>query len=258
MPELPDVQVFSSNLNKIFSGKKLISLKVVNGKKLKDTEEELVTNVEGKTLTEIYRSGKEMRFAFKGGILLGLHLMLTGDVFVFDKVNGHKFTIVQMHFSNGKGIALTDRMRNANIKLSPEDKKGVDALARELNFNYLKKVFQRKTSVKNLLLDQDIIRGIGNSYSDEILWLCRISPYSIAEAIPDEKIKELAFTIKKKLKDETKLIDKKYPGLIQGEVKEFLKIHTRANKESPTGSPIIINSKGARKTYYTEEQVLYK
>ena len=77
MPELPDIQVFSSNLNKIFAGKKLNNLKVIQGKKLQDTEKEFTTNVNGKTLNEIYRSGKEMKFAFDDGTLLGLHLMLT-------------------------------------------------------------------------------------------------------------------------------------------------------------------------------------
>ncbi len=64
----------------------------------------------------------------------------------------------------------------------------------------------RKAAIKNVLLDQDIIRGIGNSYSDEILWRTRISPFSKANAIPDEKIKELATTIKKVLKEATEKI----------------------------------------------------
>ncbi len=258
MPELPDVEVFASNINKIFSGKKLVKIKVINGNKLKDTAKELSTKLDGKTLKKIYRSGKEMRFEFSGDVLLGLHLMLTGDLFVFEKNNEHKFTIVEMHFNNGQGLALTDRMRNANIKLTPVDKKGVDAVSVQLNFKYLKQAFQKKTNIKNILLDQDIIRGIGNSYSDEILWQTKISPYSVAEAIPDDKIRELAFTIKKVLKDEIKRIDKTHPGITWGEVKEFLQIHTRAHDKSPTGAPIIIDKKGARKTYYTKEQKLYK
>ena len=257
MPELPDVEVFSSNLNKIFAGKKLLELKVINGNKLQDTAKDLSANVDGKTLQQLYRSGKEMRFLFSDNTLMGLHLMLTGDIFVFDKTNEHKFTIVEMHFSNGKGLALTDRMRNANIKLNPVDKKGVDAISREMNFNYLKKAFKTKRKVKDLLLDQDVIRGIGNSYSDEILWQSRISPYSVAEAIPDEKVKELAFTIKKVLKAEIKRIDKTHPGITSDEVKEFLQIHTTKHKESLTGYEIHIDKKGMRKTYYTDEQVLY-
>ena len=42
------------------------------------------------------------------------------------------------------------------------------------------------------------------------------------------------------------------------EVKEFLKIHNKERKTSPGGAPIMIDEKGMRKTYYTNEQVLYK
>jgi formamidopyrimidine-DNA glycosylase len=127
----------------------------------------------------------------------------------------------------------------------------------ELNFDYLKKIFNRKTIVKNILLDQDLIRGIGNGYSDEILWEARISPYSIASAIPDEKIKSLLKIIPKILNEAAAKIDKAYPGKINDEVKEFLKIHRRTGN-SPTGRPIQIDTKGSRKTYYTDEQVKYE
>jgi formamidopyrimidine-DNA glycosylase len=256
MPELPDVQVFANNLDKQFAGKKLLKVKVVNGNKLKDTPRELSKNLEGKTLKAVYRSGKEMRFVFTDETLLGLHLMLTGYIFLFEKKNDHKLTIVELHFEGGKGIALTDRMRNANIKLNPEDKAGVDAL--DVNYKILKQLLQRKTAIKNILLDQDLIRGIGNGYSDEILWEAKISPFAVAEAIPDEKVKELATVIKKVLKSATKNIDKKYPGKVNIEVKEFLKFHNKEKKESPGGAPIKIETKGMRKTYYTDEQVLYK
>src|SRR5205809_4872531 len=126
--------------------------------------------------------------------------MLTGDIFIFETKNDHKSTIAELYFTGRKGLALTDRMGNANIKLDPVDKAGVDAISKELNFKYLKQALQRRTTIKKLLIDQDIIRGIGNSYSDEILWAARISPYSIANAIPDKKIRELVTWIKKILK----------------------------------------------------------
>ena len=199
-----------------------------------------------------------MRFEFSGGKLLGLHLMLTGDIFVFEEVNDHHSTIAEFYFAGGPCMALTDRMKNANIKLDPVDKDGVDALSAQLNFKYLKTAFKRKTTIKKLLIDQDVIRGIGNSYSDEILWEARISPYSVAAAIPDEKIKELPGIIKKILKNEIRQIYTNFKGKVNGEVKTFLKIHTKQSKLSPTGAPIIIDQKGMMKTYYTKEQILYK
>ncbi len=255
MPEIPDIEVFAIGLKQQFGGKKLTQVKVLNSKKIKDSQEALMEHLEGHILEDVYRSGKEFRFAFSNGIILGMHLMLTGDVFPFRDTNEQRFTIAKLHFEDGSGIALTDRMRNAHIKLHPEDT-GVDALSEELNFDYLKKALNKKGKVKDILMDQKVIRGIGNGYSDEILWEARISPYSIASAIPEDKIKELVIVIKKVLKEAIDQISKAFPGLVTGEIKEFLKIHRK--KVSPTGLAIKVEKSGSRKTYYTEEQVLYK
>lgn len=257
MPELPDVEVFTRNLDKLVGGKKLLTIEIVNGQKLSDTAAAFAKALNGKTLKSVYRSGKEMRFEFAGGVLMGLHLMLTGDVKVIDKITSPNSTIAVLHFEGGPKLALTDRMTNANIKLSPVDKAGVDAISDELTYTYLLEKCKSKMQIKKLLINQDIIRGIGNSYSDEILWLARISPYSIAAAIPDEKIKQLVKIIKDVLKKEIKQIDKHFPGKINVEVKDFLQIHTMKHDKSPTGKPIIIDQKGMMKTYYTEEQILY-
>lgn len=258
MPEIPDIEVFSRNLKALLTGKQVIKVKVVNGKKLKDSLAELSKALEGQKIRDVYRSGKELRMAFSKSIVLGIHLMLTGDLHFFEKSNERKSTIVELHFGDGTGLALTDRMKNASVKLDPVDKGGIDALDKALNFKALKAILSRKAAIKNVLIDQDLIRGIGNSYSDEILWQTRISPFSKANAIPDEKIKELVTTIKKVLKEATEKIYKNHPGKINSEVKEYLQIHSKKKIESPTGAPILMADRGMLKTFYTDEQVLYE
>lgn len=257
MPELPDIEVFSRNLQKMYGGKKLVKIKVVNNKNIKDSPKELSKALGGQKLKDVYRSGKEMRFLFSNGKILGIHLMLTGDLLPFDKKPERKDIKVEFYFDDGKNLMLTDRFKNAFIKLDPEDKKGIDALDPKLNYRYLKKELDRKAAIKNILLDQDVIRGIGNAYSDEILWQSRISPFSKANAIPDEQIKELAKNIKKVLRSATNKINKTHPGLIHGEVRDFLDIHTKKKDKSPTGARIKMADRGMLKTYYTDEQVMY-
>jgi formamidopyrimidine-DNA glycosylase len=257
MPELPDIEIFSRNLKKMYGGKKLVKIKVVNNKNIKDAPKKLSKALEGQKLKDVYRSGKEMRFLFSSGKLLGLHLMLTGDLIPFEEKMRRKDIKVEFYFEGGNNLMLCDRFKNAFIKLDPEDKKGIDALDPKLNYRYLKKELDRKAAIKNILLDQDVIRGIGNAYSDEILWQSRISPFSKANAIPDEKIKELAKNIKKVLRSATNKINKAHPGLIHGEVRDFLDIHTKKKDKSPTGARIRMADRGMLKTYYTDEQVMY-
>ena len=259
MPEIPDIEVFCRNLKDLLTGKKVSAVKVVNGKKLKDKPAELSKALEGQKVLDVYRSGKELRIQFSKDVLLGIHLMLTGDLHFLKEKNERKSTIVEIHFGDGSFLALTDRMKNAHVKLSPVDKDGIDALHKDFNFKKLKEILaNRKTAIKNILIDQDLIRGIGNSYSDEVLWQTRISPFSKANAIPDEKIKDLVTTIKKVLKEATEKIYKNHPGKINSEVKDYLQIHTKKKTESPTGSPILMAERGMLKTFYTDEQVLYE
>lgn len=146
MPELPDIEVFSRNLKKMYGGKKLLKIKVVNNKNIKDSQKELSGALEGQKLKDVYRSGKEMRFLFSNGKVLGLHLMLTGDLIPFEEENERKSTKVEFYFEGGQNLALTDRFKNAFVKLDPVDKEGIDALDSKLNYSYLKKSIEQKSS----------------------------------------------------------------------------------------------------------------
>jgi formamidopyrimidine-DNA glycosylase len=258
MPELPDLQVFSRNLNKKLAGKKLRKLNVPVTKKLKTPVAGLKKALEGQKLQKVYREGKELHIRFKNDNVLGLHLMLHGDLSLFNGTNEKKHTILEMIFDDGTGLAVTDWQKMATPTLNPEPREAPDALAKEVNAKFLRSVMQKtRTSVKNLLLDQHTLRGIGNAYADEILWDAGISPFSICNKIPEKKIKELASSIKKVLLKAEKQIIKSKPDLITGEVRDFLQIHNSKKIKSPTGAEIKSKVLGSRKTYYTEEQELF-
>lgn len=259
MPELPDLQVFSRNLNKILKGKKLKEVKVVVDRKLKTPVATLKKSLEKQLLTNIERVGKELHFEFGNGNTVGLHLMLKGDLHIFQGNNENKHTIVEFIFNDKTGLAVTDWQKSATLTLNPETKDATDALSKDVNFKFLKaKLSKTRTTIKNFLLDQKVIRGIGNAYADEILWHARISPFSICNKIPDEKLKQLAKSIKAVLQNAEKQILKSHPDLITGEVRDFLNIHNARKKESPTGAAIEKKMVNSRKTYYTSEQEVYE
>ena len=259
MPELPDLQVFSHNLQQILKGKELKRIKVVYRKKIKVTEKELKKTFEKHSIEKIYREGKELRFQFNNGNILGMHLMLKGQLFLFDKKPDHKRIIVELLFNDGIGLALADFQGMASASLNPEISNAPDALSKQAGFAFLKKKLpETSTTIKSFLLDQHIIRGIGNAYADEILWDAKISPFSVCNKIPDDRVKQLAKSIKKILLWAEKQIKKLQPGIITGEFRDFLPIHNSKKTRSPTGSTILKETIGGRKTYYTKEQKLYK
>ncbi|RZM18873.1 MAG: formamidopyrimidine-DNA glycosylase, partial [Pedobacter sp.] len=114
---------------------------------------------------------------------------------------------------------------------------------------------KKKVAVKQVLMDQKIVRGIGNTYADEILWHARVSPFAVAKLIPDAKVKDLHKAVDDVLRKEIMNLTKAIPDSFNSEVHDFLKIHNPKLTVSPTGQKILIDKSGGRKTYYTIEQL---
>ena len=83
MPELPDLQIFSHNLDKRLKGKtvKTVMLQEKKG----NSQAKMKKALEGHAIKQVYREGKELRFKFDNDNLLGLHLMLNGELKMFEK-----------------------------------------------------------------------------------------------------------------------------------------------------------------------------
>ena len=258
MPELPDLQVFSKNLTKLIAGKTLKTVTVHNKKKLKVSEKELKKTLEGQKVNKIYREGKELHIEFNKGDVLGLHMMLKGQLHYLEDSSTIKYPIIELQFSDNARLIMADFQGQATPTLNPEVKESADALSDEVDYNFLKeKLGKTRSAIKNVLLDQHVIRGIGNAYADEILWDAGISPFSASNKIPDTLIKKLDKSIKKVLRDAEKNILKSHPDIIAGEIRSFLNIHNSKKTHSPTGGEILVKTTGGRKTYYTEEQELF-
>jgi formamidopyrimidine-DNA glycosylase len=255
MPELPDLQAFSHNLQKRLNSKTLKEVKV-HTTKLNVSLSALKKAIENQQLKHVRREGKELYFEFDGGSVLALHLMLRGQLYLDNEE--HKYSIIELHFDDGLILTLTDFQKAATPTLNPEPKESPDAMDDKADYAFFKKTLQAKKGViKNILLDQHIIRGIGNAYADEILWDAHISPFSISDKIPDNKIKDLAKSVRSVLKHAEQQILKTHPDIISGEIRDFMNVHSPHKKESPTGGKILIKA-GTRKTYYTDEQELFE
>ena len=253
MPELPDLQVFSKNLQIELKGKKLEKITVRAGANVNVSSAQLKKKVERETVKTVYREGKELRMAFRNGTVLGLHMMLHGKLVWYDE-EPPKYSLVEMEFEKDVHLALTDFQRQARLTVDPEAPAAPDALGDEVNLSFWKKALQTKAKIKNLLLDQKVIRGIGNAYADEILWEAKISPFSVSANSPPAKVSKLVKAVRKVLKNAEKKIAKAEPDIIGGEIRDFLVIHNAHKKKSPTGAAIRVSASGGRKTYYTGEQ----
>jgi formamidopyrimidine-DNA glycosylase len=227
MPELPEVHTTTEGLKKNIKGltiktvwtdyyKKTTS-KAKNNIKNKSFFEKLKKEIVGKKVIDAQRRGKNILVHIEGGKTLLIHMKMTGHLlygnYEFDSKNWiakddgplkdpfNKFIHFLIGFKNGKSLAFSDMRKFAKITLFETKNKeshpdlsvlGPEPLAK-LDFYTLKKQLYKKPSgkIKTILMDQTVLAGIGNIYSDEILWASSIHPERIVKNITDNEIKKI-------------------------------------------------------------------
>lgn len=257
MPEIPDLNIFSKNLTKRIVGKTLKQLTVLIPRQLKVPEATLKEALEGQVLTNIIRIGKELHFIFGQSHILGVHLMLHGTLYWYEAKNENRFTIAELLFEDGTGLAITDWQKAVILTLDPKPTKVPDAM--DIPNGYLNAALKGTSRpIKTVLTDGKTVQGIGNAYVDEILYEAKISPFSKSDKIPDSKVDELMKAIPKVLTEAEKHISSIFPNTITEKERDFLQVHRPKQKETLAGEVILKGEIDKRKTYYTEGQELFQ
>jgi len=256
MAELPDLTVFAKILERRFKGQVLETLEVSVAKKLNTTGAELKKAHEGRELIKVERSGKTLQLFFSGAQVLGLHLMLRGELVLIDQDAPPRFQILAFHFEGGDAFALIDLQKQATPTLNPKPVDVPDALEMEEG-HFLAILSKKRTVIKTLLMDQHLLRGIGNSYGDEILYHAGISPFSIAKAIPEKSAKKLFASIGKVLNKAIEQLADENGDELKGELRDFMKVHSSSLGKTAKGENILSEKIGGRKSYYTKGQKLF-
>lgn len=257
MPEIPDLNIFCINLAKRLVGQTLTEIHILIPRRLKLPEADFKKALEGQELTAINRVGKQLYFNFGEQHILSVQLMLYGSMHWYEVKNENKFTIAELMFSDGTGLAITDWQKAVILTLDPIISKVPDAM--DLPKGYLNTALKKiDKPIKTVLQEGKIVQGIGNAYVDEILYAAKLSPFSTAAKIPNEKVDVLAKAIPKVLKDAEAHILKNFPDTITEKERDFLKVHLPKHKLTPKGEPILVAEIAKRRTYYTAGQELFE
>jgi len=260
MPELPDLHVYSENLEKLILNKTIISVTVFDTRKIA-TPSLFSEKLQNASIRSIVREGKELHFMLTNGNSFGVHLMLSGKFFVTDQEEAGKINskIAALFFEDKQALVINDYQGLCKVTLNPKVSKVPDALSPAFTFEYFQGIAKKNPwkNIKAVLIDQHIVRGIGNAYVDEILWKADISPESVLGKIPEEQLKVLYQAIPLVLNDAIENIRKTKPDIINGEERSFLQVHNPSKKFTDNGDRIIVKTVAAKKTYFTEKQKLF-
>ncbi|QOR36445.1 DNA-formamidopyrimidine glycosylase [Clostridium sp. 'deep sea'] len=214
MPELPEVETIRRSLLPLLKGKKIKSAKLTHAKLLKNAEAHLFSELlQDRIFESINRRGKYLMFHLDKDLRLLVHLRMTGQLRFEDpetELKKHNHFIIDL--DNGKQLRFVDVRKFGMLYIGDEDevskssgwhRLGPEPLAEQFTFECFNEILnkQRKRNIKALLLDQHMIAGLGNIYTDEALFRASIHPLSTAGKIPEQKRRALHQSIKDVLND---------------------------------------------------------
>ena len=207
MPEMPEVETVRRIIEPQIAGQTILSVTIHNPQVIAHPEEQVFAELlTGQTVQCMSRRGKFLTIHFESGDRVVIHLRMTGQLLVTPAdYPFEKHTHLVAELSGGHQIRYIDVRRFGRFwylkagetdGITGQDTLGPEPLDDELTASYLKgKLGNRKKSIKEMLHDQSIIAGIGNIYSDEILYAAGIHPGFACNTLGDSDWERLAKAI---------------------------------------------------------------
>ncbi|MBN2091541.1 hypothetical protein JW964_18150 [candidate division KSB1 bacterium] len=241
MPELPELEVLKNFLEPRitnFNIQEVIIKKPLVFRCLLDSFRKALV---GNKIIQITRRGKFLIFKNSIEQFLMMNLMLSGRLqYTHTRTKINAATCFQIRFENDQELRYFDQKLMGRIYLVTETEfstvpqfleLGVEPLSDDFSLNQLQNGLKRYWGmVKNTLRNQHFIAGIGNAYSDEILFHAGINPLRKSSELAPEEVKRLFDSIKSVLEDAIMQIQEKIGVDIHIENREFMKVHNRGGK----------------------------
>jgi len=209
MPELPDILLYLHALRPRVVGHRVTAVRLVSPFLLRSIDPTL-TDAVGRTVVALHRLGKRIAFELDDGIYLVFHLMIAGRFRWKDpgaKVPG-KVGLLAIDFAHGT-LLLTEAgtKRRASLHvvrgraaLQEHDPGGLEVMSASVAA-FAEALQRENHTLKRSLTDPHLFSGIGNAYSDEILFAARMSPFKPTSSLTDGEIAHLFAATRSTLED---------------------------------------------------------
>jgi formamidopyrimidine-DNA glycosylase len=273
MPELPEVEAVVRALRPLVRGQRIRCLHVFHAIALKPQLPAATARiVEGRSVQDVFRRGKYLFLALDRG-LVEMHFRFDGQLIWFsgakellERANvGEVGVHVDVALEFGKGVlGFADRRHFGRVhaweseaECPPLQKLGVDAFASGFTAKALHERLSRsKRPLKEFLLDQTRIAGIGNIYSSEALWHARLNPLRRADSLDRKESAKLHKAIVYVLRRALECCEDPAPDFHDPKwwfrgLEEILRAYQREGLPCRRcGRPILRVEQGGRSTYY--------
>ncbi len=264
MPELPEVETVRRVLLNNLANLKINDVIVRYDNIIDQDKYEFIKNVKNKTIIDILRRGKFLIFKLDKGYIIS-HLRMEGKYFYVENNSlDNKHIHVIFKLSNNYDLLYQDVRKFGRMLYIEDDiynklplsKVGIDLiLDKQIDYDQIyAKIINKALLIKETLLDQSIIAGLGNIYVDEVLFASKIRPDTLSKDITMDQLKSIINESKRifdlAIENKGTTIRSYTSSLnVKGNYQDFLMVHTKEYCK-------ICNSKiekikiGGRTTYF--------
>lgn len=204
------METIKNDLLRKIKGRKILGISFCDAEKmLQPNRKTAEDGLKGARIQDIERRGKLLIFHLDNGKKLLVHLKLTGRLLVRQKgAPLDERQHITLRLSDGLELRFADLRKFGFMRLAPAAELqtelqnfGPEPLAKNFTTAQLGEILQKKSGkIKQVLMDQNVIAGIGNIYSDEILWEAKISPLRSAKTLNNKEIRALHGAMREILK----------------------------------------------------------
>ena len=254
MPELPEVETIRRDLDKEVVGKRIKTVDVTGMRSIRrhPNKKHFIAKLEGHKIASVERKGKYLLMRLEGGDILIVHLGMSGQLLrarseARDPLTTHTHVVIT--FTQGGQLRFIDpRTFGEMFVTTPEELPGEVPELAHLGFDPVEDMMSwnrfgelltaRKGKLKALLMDQKFTAGIGNLYSDEILFAAGLRYDRSSETLSSQEVRRLYRAMVETLQEAIKhrgssLADEQYRDLF-GAVGDYQSMHQVYDREGQT------------------------
>ena len=243
MPEAPDLEVIKEFLNRRVRGQRVESATILRPTVIRSLAGDFSEDVAGRTLDSFHRRGKFLLVELSGGRCLAINPMLTGALqYCESQERVLKKTCFTLDLSDkGQLRYLDDRQMGLVYYTTSEQMPRVPRLPDQgpdvlsgISFDEFKRRLKPfRGEIKGVLTRGSFISGIGNAYSDEILFAAEVSPFRKSTALNPDEMHRLHHQCRAVVEDAVVVLRQRMGDQIHVKVRDFLKVHRKGGEPCP-------------------------
>lgn len=271
MPELPEVETIRRELERDVIGKRIKQASVHGTRTVRrQTKKQFISRVEGAKITGVDRKGKYLLLQLDTGDVIVVHLRMSGQLLrVPNKEPAIKHTHVVLTFTQGGQLRFVDPRTFGEVFVASAENLaeeapelgtlGMDPVEEPISWtDFARLMVANPMKLKAFLMDQSLIAGIGNIYSDEILWGAGLRWDRMSDSLTAQEVRRLYRSLVETLQDAVKyrgssLADEQYVDLFgkPGDYQHHHKVYAREGETCRRCRQEIVRERvGGRSTFY--------